>query len=309
MYRHPDAPDIEWTIYEGEASQLSEPGVTLYCRAFPAEGNAQCAGVPPGSNAIFIGIRGGPSNGAVAYGGPAYNPDQGCRVIGGTATRATSVRHHEWGHAYQIVSGRQNRTEEEAHCFGAEVTRWAVGGLGYTAIVPALNHLWEVFDSAQIVVYEYIGNRFNEFSCGPLPGGGNQACTTPQPGRTSYSPNDFVSFRLILNRRLPANISRLPLCLALDAPCRYDLVASDGHQVLAVSDRTDTPISFTTDGNGDIIAPWQVGVFGSAPPTLAISSVINRIGGTGQDYDWAFLGPNDFGRVLDRPGTWRRTGP
>jgi hypothetical protein len=308
-FRYPDAQDIEWSIYEGEADRLSEPGVTLFCRAFPPQASAQCTGVPPGSNAIFIGIKGGSPNGAVAYSGPTYDLDQGCRVSAGTTTRATSVRHHEWGHVYQIVSGRVNRVEEEAHCFGAEITRWAVGGLGNTAIVPALNHLWEVFDSAPRVVYMYTGNRFNQFSCGPLPGGGNQACPNPQAGLTSYSPNDSVSFTLIVNRRLPANISRLPLCLALGSPCRYDLRAFDGHQVLTMSDRSDAPVAFTTDGNGDIIAPWQVGIFGSTSATPAISSLINRIGGVGADSDSAFLGPNDFGRILDRPGTWRRTQP
>jgi hypothetical protein len=156
-------------------------------------------------------------------------------------------------------------------------------------------------------IYEYTGNRFDRFSCGPLPGGGYQTCATPQPGLTSYSTNDFVSLRLTLHQRLPADTSRLPLCLVLAEPCKFDLVATDGRQVLTISDRRDLPISFSTDANGNIIAPWQVGInWGSAP---AIASIIYRLGGEGPDIDWAWVRPDDFAQVLDRRGTWRTIGP
>jgi hypothetical protein len=153
--------------------------------------------------------------------------------------------------------------------------------------------------------YQYTGNRFNEFSCEPIPGSA-QACANPKPGQSSYTTDDFITIELRLNQRLPPNVFRLPLCLALATDlCKYDITATDGRQLLTMSDRRDAPISFSTDANGNIIAPWQVGLFGSAPPTLAIATIINRPDGVGSDYDLGWLRPNNFGRVLNRPGTWR----
>ena len=302
-YRHPDARDIEWLLYEGEATGLSAPGITLFCRSFPPEASATCSGIPSESNVVFVGITRGYSGAAEAR-GPAYDPDQGCRLTSGITDRSTAIRHHEWGHVYQIVSGRIRRSEEEAHCFGAEVTRWAVGGLGYTAVLPALNHLWEAFDAVGVVVYRYSGNRFTHFTCGQSTPAGQTLCPNPAPGQSSYTTSDSVSMTLTLRQRLPPNL--LLASIAVVTELRYTLSGTDGHQSLSLEGDRFSTLLVSTDAVGNIIAPWWVGIRNSANQRVSIYTANSQPHNLIADH--ADLGPSDSGTVFNSPGQWTVSG-
>lgn len=303
VYRYPIAPDIVWILYEGEAVGLApnQYGVTLFCRQqLPAGANATCTGVPQGSNTIFVGIRQGFS-GAESATNDAYDPDQGCSLTSGIVRRATSIRHHEWGHVFQIVSGRNFRPEEQAQCFGAEVTRWAVNGLAYSAIIPALNHLWEAFDSNATVTYQYTGNRFTHFSCGPpAPNGNRPLCPNPAPGQSSYTTSDFISITLSVPRRLQPNLRLANL--QVETGIKYTLTATDGHQVLSLIDDRASPLLVSTDADGNIVAPWWIGVIDRATQRGAILTINSQP--HNQVSDSANLGAGNSAVVFNAPGRW-----
>jgi hypothetical protein len=57
--------------------------------------------------------------------------------------------------------------------------------------------------------YQYVGNPFTMFSCGPNPfGAGSISCSTPDPTNlyTSYTATDHVVATLVLDNPLPADL-------------------------------------------------------------------------------------------------------
>ena len=99
--------------------------------------------------------------------------------------------------------------------------------------------------------YQYTGNPFTLFSCGPSSSGtGTLLCATPGPNEnTSYTATDFVSATLTVDNPLPANLN---LADVTSLP-GFQLSMSDGQQTL-----TGASIALiSTDGSGQIVA-WRL---------------------------------------------------
>jgi len=110
--------------------------------------------------------------------------------------------------------------------------------------------------SAQ-ATYQYTGNPFTFFSCGPSsPGPGTLDCPNdPAPGNTltSYTATDHVSATLSFNTPLPANLSYQDVSTLSG----FLLSMTDGHQNLSTATHPAGIIAkVSTDGGGNIIGPW-----------------------------------------------------
>jgi hypothetical protein len=121
---------------------------------------------------------------------------------------------------------------------------------------------------AQPTTYQYAGNPFQFFSCGPsIPGPGTRGCfNQPAPGNplTSYIATDHVTATLSFSAPLPANL----LYQDVKSFAGFSLSMSDGHQILASS---PTPPPFvtaqvSTDGTGQI-ANWHL--------SISVGNVVN----------------------------------
>ncbi len=101
-------------------------------------------------------------------------------------------------------------------------------------------------------VYQYQGNPFTSFSCGPSPSGNTGSCSTPAPTNTytSYLATDSVSATLTFTSPLGPNFSYADV----SGRPGFQLILSDGHQVVS------TPIGagqglfaeVSTDATGQI---------------------------------------------------------
>lgn len=121
--------------------------------------------------------------------------------------------------------------------------------------------------AAAQVSYEYTGRPFTLFSCGPS-GPGTGDCPWGDPRIvSSYTPSDFVSATLKLSTALGPNlnfqdVSGLP---------GFQLTMSDGVQTFSTATHPPGVLAeVSTDGSGNIIAPWFVGIFvgGSTCPQI-----------------------------------------
>ena len=116
----------------------------------------------------------------------------------------------------------------------------------------ALILLWLVMSAhsgfAQ-VVYTYVSNKFNLFSCG-----GDTICSTVNPATTSYTTNDFVTATITLAQPLAGGLNLQDL-RGLPG---FSLTMYDGHQKMTLDPGVPGEAIVSTDANGRIIEPWSV---------------------------------------------------
>jgi hypothetical protein len=116
--------------------------------------------------------------------------------------------------------------------------------------------------AAAQVGYQYTGNPFEHFSCGPSsPSPGTAGCFNDgAPGNplTSYKATDNVTATLTFTSALPPNLNYQDV-RSLPG---FQLAMNDGRQTL-VTGTAGGPF-FTalvsTDASGNIIAPWDVAI-------------------------------------------------
>src|ERR1700757_3900472 len=82
--------------------------------------------------------------------------------------------------------------------------------------------------NAQVTYYQYRGNNFNQFSCGPSGYGGILDCSNPAPGQSTYTPSEYVYAQLILSNPLPPNLVFQDITSFLG----FQLTLNDSHQTL-----------------------------------------------------------------------------
>lgn len=109
-------------------------------------------------------------------------------------------------------------------------------------------------------VYEYTGNAFTLFSCGPFideDGNttGTSLCTNSSPTNTytSYLATDFVSATLTLTDPLDPNLDLFNVATLPG----FHLTMDDGQQALANSDAAGLIAQISTDASGQISA-WRL---------------------------------------------------
>jgi len=163
--------------------------------------------------------------------------------------------------------------------------------------------------SAQ-ATYQYHGNPFTLFSCGPNPNGpGSISCSTPYPTNTltSYTATDHVSATLTLDSPLAPNfsyadISSLP---------GFHLTLDDGQHTVS------TPITsgqglfsfVSTDASGQI-NQWRLGInTGGLLNGGIITFNFTDVNGP-HIFDWGTISCCDptpggnFAQLFSSPGTW-----
>jgi len=107
------------------------------------------------------------------------------------------------------------------------------------------------------VSYQYTGNPFTLFSCGPSGSGGTLLCpNAPAPGNphTSYTATDHVTATLVFSSALPPNLDYQDITTVPG----FQLTMNDGHQTLVTGTASGRfPIAkVSTDASGNIIGPW-----------------------------------------------------
>lgn len=125
----------------------------------------------------------------------------------------------------------------------------AIVFMGLTLLAPAAR--------AQ-ATYNYTGNVFQYFSCGPAsPGPGTEGCLyDPAPGNllTSYTATDKVTATLTFDAALPAN---MPL-QDVRSVSGFQLTLNDGHQTLtSAAYPGGTVAEVSTDASGQINS-WEI---------------------------------------------------
>ncbi len=121
------------------------------------------------------------------------------------------------------------------------------------------------------VSYQYTGNPFAYFSCGPSsPGPGTLGCfNDPAPGNTltSYKATDHISATLTLSVALAPNLTLQDVT----GLAGYQLTMSDGEQTYS-SATTPSTAQVSTDASGNIIAPWVIAVHPTSSVDAGITS-------------------------------------
>jgi hypothetical protein len=100
-------------------------------------------------------------------------------------------------------------------------------------------------------VYQYKGNPFNLFSCGPAdPGPGDVTCSTPAPTNplTSYDATDYVSATLTLTSPLGANLAYQDVRTFPG----FQLTMNDGQHTVTNADAAGMFAEVSTDASGQI---------------------------------------------------------
>lgn len=111
--------------------------------------------------------------------------------------------------------------------------------------------------AAAQATYNYTGNPFMFFSCGPnADDTATKGCLNdPAPGNTltSYTATDHVTATLSFDSPLPPNLSYQDI----KSVAGFLLTMNDGHQTLSSAASPGGVIAkVSTDGNGQIIGPW-----------------------------------------------------
>jgi hypothetical protein len=175
--------------------------------------------------------------------------------------------------------------------------------------------------AAQTTTYQYQGNTFTSFSCGPFVDSttgtvtGTASCSTPSPTNpyTSYTLSDVVSATLTFDTPLPANMA-LGSVTALPG---FQLILNDGHQTIS------TPISagqgliatVATDASGNIVE-WRliINTGGALNGGVSTQRFTNMTTGTLVQSDIGTLAccdptvSGDFGRRSGLAGAWTISG-
>ena len=174
---------------------------------------------------------------------------------------------------------------------------------------------------AQTTTYEYQGNTFTQFSCGPFVDSttglvtGTLNCSLPAPTNpnTSYTLSDFVSVSLTFDNPLPANMA----LSSVTGLAGFHLTLNDGHQTVS------TPITagqgliamVATDASGNI-AEWRLvlNTGGTLNGGVSTQRFTNTSTGTLVQSDMGTLAccdpmvPGNFGRRSGLAGSWTLSG-
>lgn len=104
--------------------------------------------------------------------------------------------------------------------------------------------------------YEYVGNPFTLFSCGPsIPGPGTILCSTPAPTNpnTSYTASDHVEATLVLTNALPSNMAYQDVRTFPG----FSLTMNDGQHTVTNLDAVGMFAEVSTDAAGNILQ-WRL---------------------------------------------------
>jgi len=136
------------------------------------------------------------------------------------------------------------------------------------------------------VSYHYVGNQFQQFSCGPDTSG--PSCPSVDPAYTSYTTSDFLSATLTFDSPLPANLNDQDLRNFAG----FTLILNDRHQTLiAPGDIASVGAVVWTDATGQIIG-WSVSIQGD-------STVNNQV--STRSYPALGISPDDLGLLAGQP--------
>ena len=174
---------------------------------------------------------------------------------------------------------------------------------------------------AQTTTYQYQGNTFTQFSCGPFVDSttgqvtGTSSCSTPAPTNTftSYTLADVVAATLTFDNPLPANMA----LGSVTGLAGFQLTLNDGHQTVS------TPIStgqgliamVATDAGGNI-TEWRLilNTGGTLNGGVSTQRFTNTSTGTLVQSDMGTLAccdptvSGDFGRRTGLAGGWSVSG-
>lgn len=104
--------------------------------------------------------------------------------------------------------------------------------------------------------YQYVGNPFTLFSCGPsVPGPGTILCSTAAPNNpnTSYTASDHVEATLVLTDPLPANLAYQDVRTFAG----FSLTMNDGQHTVTNLDEAGMFAEVSTDASGNILQ-WRL---------------------------------------------------
>ena len=110
--------------------------------------------------------------------------------------------------------------------------------------------------AAAEATYQYVGNPFTLFSCGPSsPGPGTILCSTPAPTNplTSYTATDHVEATLVLTDPLPASLAYQDVRTFPG----FSLTMSDGQHTVTNADAVGMFAEVSTDSGGNILQ-WRL---------------------------------------------------
>jgi hypothetical protein len=203
-----------------------------------------------------------------------------------------------------LEQGNYNAAENKLDAFNNEVVDFVENALipeeiGEVIFIKV--DIWMVMIQSD-VVYSYLGNNFNLFTCVD-----SYLCPDPDPLYTSYSTSDFVTAVITLSEPLPGNLN-LEDIRGLPG---FTLTMTDGHQVMTLDPGVPGEAFVSTDANGNIIAPWSVFVNCCPYPNNNIFT-LNWPGVRGVA-DGGYLTnatglypdtPRDGGMVYPSPGKW-----
>lgn len=171
------------------------------------------------------------------------------------------------------------------------------------ALIAALVALCACHIAAAQTTYSYRGQNFTLFSCGPSSGGGVSDCSNPAPGQSTYTASDYVFASLTLSQPLPPNLN----LQSVSSLPGFLLIMSDGQQTLHSTDANVSAVAeVSTDANGNIIAPWQVQIYGTTGIDNGIAT--QDIPSEGFDADTADTSltqtSGDTALNFGEPGAW-----
>jgi hypothetical protein len=156
--------------------------------------------------------------------------------------------------------------------------------------------------------YQYQGNPFTIFSCGPaVPGPGDIGCTTPAPTNpnTSYLATDLVTATLTLDSALGPN---LPYQDVRTFP-GFQLTMNDGRHTVTDLDAAGMFAEVSTNASGQI-NQWRLVINTGGTQNGGIATIdFTDTFGT-HIFDQGVLAccqptvPGDFGQNFGAPGTW-----
>jgi hypothetical protein len=164
-------------------------------------------------------------------------------------------------------------------------------------------------EAAVPAVYEYKGNPFTLFSCGPNDDNtATKDCATPAPSNpfTSYTATDFVTATLTLDSPLPANLSLQDVRTFPG----FALSMSDGQQTLTQADAAGMFAEVSTNAFGQIVQ-WRfvINTGGTQNGGIATIDEGTSIEDTGTLACCDPSVPGNLALNLGKAARWRRVRP
>jgi hypothetical protein len=139
---------------------------------------------------------------------------------------------------------------------GAVATGWRAGAAVLSAAVAGVALLVGAGAAAAQTSYQYVGNPFTLFSCGPsVPGPGTLLCSSPAPTNpnTSYTATDHVEATLTVASPLPVNLAYQDV----RSFAGFSLTMSDGQHTVTDADAAGMIAEVSTDAAGNILQ-WRL---------------------------------------------------